>query len=301
MREEAVLFGKEKTLVGTITIPERAANGIPAVILLNAGLVHRVGPNRVYVKVARRLAQSGIVVFRFDRSGLGDSAVRSDHLPADESAILETKEAMDYLSTSRGIERFVLMGICSGAEISAQTACSDDRVAGAILVNTLYHQFSAAIRDKVQVQYYNRFASQRLDKWLKVLTGKADYRKIWTALKTQIGNRFGADSGLPAASSKFELSLQDMLRTLQERRVPLLLISNETPFDFVYLEMLAPGSYRQMLQTGQLQAEIIEHAGHTFPLLTTQEELSQRVQNWVSGLQPVAPEMDVIANTQSMI
>ena len=58
MTEEAVLFGTTQSLVGILSQPprEEAPRGLPAVILLNAGIVHRVGPNRLYVRMARELA-----------------------------------------------------------------------------------------------------------------------------------------------------------------------------------------------------------------------------------------------------
>jgi hypothetical protein len=90
--EEAILFGTQSSLVGVITDPPVARQGrrLPAFLLLNAGLVHRVGPNRLHVKIARMLAAMGYVVCRFDFSGVGDSSVRRDSLPFAQSAISET-------------------------------------------------------------------------------------------------------------------------------------------------------------------------------------------------------------------
>jgi len=120
LREEAVLFGIETPLVGVLTFPAESAepNGSPGAILLNAGIISRVGPNRVYVKLARNLAALGLPVLRFDLSGIGDSPARRDHLPFYRSAVSETKEAMDYVTLVTGVEQFVLMGICSGANLS---------------------------------------------------------------------------------------------------------------------------------------------------------------------------------------
>ena len=41
MREEAILFGRTECLVGIVTDPSQGVNR-HAIILLNAGLVHRV-------------------------------------------------------------------------------------------------------------------------------------------------------------------------------------------------------------------------------------------------------------------
>ncbi|MFQ6030820.1 MAG: alpha/beta fold hydrolase, partial [Dehalococcoidia bacterium] len=139
MREEAVVFGPTRSLVGVVTDPAQASSMPPqtGVILLNSGLVHRVGPNRLYVKVARSLSRLGAVSLRFDLSGVGDSRVRQDNLPFPESSIEDTQEAMNLLSQTRGVERFVLLGICSGAINSFDVACRDSRVVGAVMINPL--------------------------------------------------------------------------------------------------------------------------------------------------------------------
>src|SRR5438045_1954876 len=96
MREEAVLFGEFRSLVGIVTEPTTQHPHLArqAVILLNPGIVHRVGPGRIYVKIARALAKMGFVILRFDLSGIGDSAVRHDNLRFEKSAGRETHEAM---------------------------------------------------------------------------------------------------------------------------------------------------------------------------------------------------------------
>lgn len=72
-REEAHRFGRASHLVGVVGLPDtrRAAIGV---IVLNAGLVHRVGPFRLHVELTRRINATGYATLRFDLSTLGDSA-----------------------------------------------------------------------------------------------------------------------------------------------------------------------------------------------------------------------------------
>ena len=137
MTEEVATFGCSQSLVGILTNPplttlRKTSTGI---IILNAGLVHRVGPNRLSVKIARVLGSLGFTTLRFDNSGIGDSSVRKDNLPYHKSVILETQEAMDFVQSSRGIQHFILLGICSGATNSFEVARRDPRVRGVILIN----------------------------------------------------------------------------------------------------------------------------------------------------------------------
>lgn len=101
MKEKALLFGKTRSLVGVLTDPEHAESAAkrPGVIILNSGLLPKIGPNRLHVKIARRLAAAGFVAMRFDFSGIGDSLPRKDGMSFARSAIVETQEAMDLLAT----------------------------------------------------------------------------------------------------------------------------------------------------------------------------------------------------------
>src|SRR5260370_8253022 len=111
MREEVAFFGEVKSLIGIVTDPpSRNGNHYkPAIILLNPGIVHRVAPGRIYVRIARALAAMGFVVLRFDFSGIGDSPMRYDNLPFDKSTVRETQDAIHFLRTTRRPEPFIFI------------------------------------------------------------------------------------------------------------------------------------------------------------------------------------------------
>src|SRR5688500_16341172 len=129
MREQAVRVGKTKSLVGIVTEASNGGReGGPAVIMLNSGILHHIGACRLHEKLARALAPVGYTVMRFDHSGIGDSDARRETLPFEKSAVLDVQEAMDYLTATRGAREFVLMGLCSGADMSFKVAGADSRV-----------------------------------------------------------------------------------------------------------------------------------------------------------------------------
>lgn len=131
MRERAISFGPAN-LVGVLTQPdpEVAKPDAPAMVILNSGILHRPGASRLYVQIARSLAQDGITCLRFDFSGIGDSEVRRDAIPVEERFTQETREAMDYLQEAVGTDRFLVGGLCSGADGAFWTALVDERVTG---------------------------------------------------------------------------------------------------------------------------------------------------------------------------
>jgi len=134
-RDEAVAFGSEGQLVGIVSHPAHPVPGRPAVLLLNAGVLHRVGPHRLHVVLARHLAARGNPGLRLDLGGIGDSVVSSDAATFRESAVADTRAAMSGMTAATGVERFVLFGVCAGADNSIATALVDDRVAGIVLVD----------------------------------------------------------------------------------------------------------------------------------------------------------------------
>ena len=138
VRDEALRFGPEGQLVAILSHPETVRAGPrpgPAFVILNAGVLHRVGPHRLHVVLARRLARAGVASLRLDLGGIGDSITTSDAASFRESAVADTREAMTGLTAAIGAERFVLFGLCAGADNSIATALVDDRVAGIVLVD----------------------------------------------------------------------------------------------------------------------------------------------------------------------
>jgi len=271
MREEALLFGKTKSLVGIITDPppQQESKPLPGILLLNAGIIHHVGPNRIHVKIARAMAPMGFVVLRFDFSGIGDSKVRDDNLPFEESAVRETQEAMDYLSATRGIRRFQLIGISSGAIVSYKTAGRDPRVIGATLINPA--SYGEELRSYAKARRYWKNALLDPQRWRKALTGKAHYRIVGPRLRSMFASRRKARSVAIGIATDF--------RSLIERRVDLRLIYSQGDLGLDCLDVILGKELRLLSTRGKLKLEVIPQADHTCTLLESQQRLVEVVQN----------------------
>lgn len=183
MKEKVILFGKNNNLVGILT-ENGKATGNPNIIFLNAGLIHRVGPNRIYVHLAREVAKYGYTSFRFDFSGIGDSdPLAGEDDPFEIQAVAEVKKAMDYLEMISNIKKFIIFGICSGADIALKAAVNDKRVVGLILINGFFlsnaefDEYYALFDSDAKKRYYrkNMFSYKS---WLRILLGKSDYKSI---------------------------------------------------------------------------------------------------------------------------
>jgi len=288
MKEEVLLVGKSHALVGIITNAsnERKNYNLPAILLLNAGLLHRVGPNRMSVKIARDLAALGFTVLRFDFSGIGDSLVSSSNLSFKKRWMNEAQEAIDHLHATRGVERFVLIGLCAGALASFKSACFDSRVVGAVLINGQGHlhdddndELNTLIVRRTQARYKLRIGlSGSLKKkiWLKVLTGKVNY---WAIAKNQFKSLLVRKEDI-----RVELDgIQQELDRLNERGVQLLHICSEGDSGLDYLHLVLGDSMEKWIKCGRLNVQIIPGANHTLTLLENQQHLLNILHQWAEN------------------
>lgn len=278
MSEQAVLFGKDRSLVGIVTDPAALArpNDCPQVILLNSGIVHRVGPNRMYVKIARRLASLGFVAMRFDFSGIGDSAPRRDNLPFVNSAVSEVQEAMDFLTHTRVARKFILIGGCSGARIAFQAAGQDSRIVGAFLINHITFlpdakaQSNSESAIRASASYYWRFAFVSPESWIRFFTGKADYGRIARALRLQFKRRFTREELAPET-----VEFRAKLRELARRRVRMRFVWSAGDSGVTELSGI-----QDLASTG-IDWQLIPKTDHTFSSLHDQMHLLNALDDWV--------------------
>lgn len=167
VREQALLLGAWRSLVGVLSTnasPSDAPDR-PAVVIVNSGIIHRVGANRMHVLLARTLADKWHTVLRFDLSGIGDSEPRRDALAPHDAAMADIEEVLDYLEQTKGIRRVVLVGLCSGANQALFYAANDPRVVGLVLLDLYIPRTSG-----YTLRHYGR-RFLRLKSWRNILLG----------------------------------------------------------------------------------------------------------------------------------
>lgn len=141
--EKPLLFGRSRSLVGMLCSPaDRGLSATrPTVVFLNSGIIHRVGPNRLYVEMARQLAHMGFASLRFDLGGIGDSSIDS----TEEGSVLDLvrRDINDAIGEATKLSengRIILIGLCSGADNALQTAVQDTRVDAVVLLDPNFYQ-----------------------------------------------------------------------------------------------------------------------------------------------------------------
>lgn len=272
MRERVHQFGTNRDLCGVTSEPAARldTSDLPALIFLNSGIMHHVGPNRLQVHLARILADDGYVAFRFDLSGIGDSESRKDFDAIEERSVREIREAMDYLQSSFGIDRFVLVGLCTGADNGHRAAVSDERVCGAILIDgyvyiTLKHLM-------------HRFRSKifRVSTWINIL------RRLFSSSKSKLEttNEFEGINYYWVPPAKHLVEQQ--FKMLVSRQVHLLQIFSGSYPPYNYREQFHD-AFRTVDFESFLEVEYFENADHTFSLSRDRDMLTNLVIKWISN------------------
>jgi len=294
-RETALLLGRNRNLVSVLTQPSSLVAELPAVVLLNAGSIHRVGPNRVYVAAARRLARAGRLVCRFDFTGLGDSIAGAEEVTSaggfEERAANEAGEVMDELGRRFGVERFVLVGMCSGADIAFRRACRDPRVVGLVLVNghlvpdtVLRAAFPRAKLRSVLRRYRRNLAS--VASWRRLLTGQSIG---WSLLGDRLTRWRSRKSGSSAVRiERQKITAMDAAACtagfyeLAARSVRLSLVYSDGSLAFDLFRTTLRDALRPLVRQGRIELQLVRRTDHVFSSLDSQQRLLGLISsNWV--------------------
>lgn len=267
--ETAHVFGQG--LVGILTRPRDVGSGRPAVILLNAGLVHRAGPFRVYAQLARALASCGFAVFRFDQSGLGDSANGTGAVTGPERKHAEAGAAMRLVTEQTGIDRFVLSGICSGADDAFRLADGDPRVAGIVLMDGVAYRTTA-----YKVQHY---LPRLLDPG-KVLRGMG-------RLLTRGNGERALDEGDFRDFPSQEEAVARLQRLVQ-RDARVLLIYTGGAARYLNHEGQARDCFGAVMDAPQVGLEYWPDCDHTFYVRKDRLRLNTRFSSWLRAQFPAS-------------
>jgi len=134
IKEKPVIMATEKPvsfknragqeLYGIVHIP--CAHGMEkrvGIIFLDPGLGYRIAHYRLYVKLARKLAQKGFYALRFDPAGLGESEGSVEesmlfdifNLINKGLFINDTVDAANFFIHECELEEIILIGLCGGA------------------------------------------------------------------------------------------------------------------------------------------------------------------------------------------
>lgn len=153
LNERALAFGESGALFGILGSPDVPDPQRPAVLIPNTGVMHRVGPSRLHVELARALAAAGVVSLRIDHAGLGDS----EPVPGrSETSARELSAAMDALDARNISSGYIVIGIHSGAHDAHEVAKVDPRLIGSVFLDGYIHSTPRAWLNRTVARFTDR-------------------------------------------------------------------------------------------------------------------------------------------------
>ena len=270
-----VTHGNDR-LSGVLTTPADGVQaGAPlAAVLLNAGAIRRIGPNRMWVEAARRWAARGVSTLRLDLLGLGDS-------DGDESGYVNNSEfyrpvlaeqvssALDALQESGVAGPFFVGGLCSGAYWAYHAALADARVQALALINLWAFAWSEDVhaarnRDRARTMMKRR----ALTDIARVLGGRGKIGRV-------DGLRAALSALRPSGGDDRENDVRVAAEELRTRALEtLFLFSLEEP---LLAELVQFGEIEQLSSLANVTIEQIPVNDHTFRPLWAQDFVHARL------------------------
>lgn len=274
MIERVITFGAENNLVGILTEPETTGQNkrLPCVLILNSGILHHVGPFRLHVLAARHMAARGISVFRFDIGGIGDSLTSRNAEYDAACVIADIRMAMDAISQKKGINEFVLMGLCTGAANAHKVSVVDERVSGGVFLDGyVYPTVRFYIRRYMPVI----MDLSRATKWV----GRMMRRVAGARREGENEPEMTEDYGWWVLPPKNEV--EKNLSTLVDRKVDLLYIFSGEQREYYNYEQQFIHAFSGVDFKGRLKVIFNNEADHTYSYGLDRDRLICQVTDWL--------------------
>lgn len=201
MRRLLTFACQSEVLAATLDL----AAGTDGLLLVTGGSQTRIGSHRMYERLSKSLAANGFSCFRFDRRGVGDSSGEDpDYLG---SAADIASAAAAFRAEAPQISRLFGFGLCDGAAALALFG-AEAGLDGIVMVNPWLVEAVADAPPPAAISDHYRRRLLSVEGWKKLLTGRADYRKILKGVGKLLSRR--ADSSLAA----------DVATALKRTRLP---------------------------------------------------------------------------------
>ncbi len=267
-------------------------------VMVVGGPQYRVGSHRQFVLLARRLAEAGFAVLRFDYRGMGDSEGAPRDFEAVQDDIAAATQALH--DTCSNVKQIVLFGLCDGASAALmyvgpaalrQTAdFLASKIVGLCLLNPWVRSQASLARTHLKHHYSQRL--MQADFWRKLAGGGFDWRKSAQELLGNLRLRASAGSssgngGENHHGSPVQMPFQRQMATAFKSfqgQVLLILSGN----DYTAKEFLdcaaSDAQWRGALQRSGLQRLDLPLADHTFSSQLWRAEVEQSIVLWMNQL-----------------
>ena len=282
--EEPVFLEETQTVFGMVSRPDGGAAPRRAIVLVNSGALHHTGPNRLWVRLARRWAARGALVLRVDLAGIGDSApwpggAENVVYPAEHDRSLVA--VMHYLRAA-GLATVHGAGVCSGAYHLVKAAGAGHPFTSVVAINPLVFYW----KDGMSLDYPRHLVAEtaaqhkrsmlQWDKWRKLLTGGVDLIAL-----ANVWGRHAARSATAWSRNLARMTGRPLVEdvgadigAIVRRGVALHFVFSEGEPGEGLLRSGGGWALERMTRTGAVRIDHLQGPDHTFTPMWTQDVLA---------------------------
>lgn len=265
MLENALLFnsrGKQLVAIEHLPTKEKEVEITQqGVVIVVGGPQTRVGSHRLFVQLARALAETGISVFRFDYTGAGDSegiVTEFTEIQADIDAAITC-----FTRRNPQLTNISLWGLCDAASAIllylSQSPKHQPLISQLILVNPWVRQAHTQAETYLKSYYIKRLLSRPF--WLKLLSGKVSSSAALSDIKA-----FNQQS--KKQNTKNTVSFVEQMRFGLSNfagKSTVILSDNDLTADEFNLLIKKDRNWRTLFsKNNDIQLSVVKQADHTF-------------------------------------
>lgn len=275
-------------LFGIITVPETHDRRIGVVMLSGGSSAETPGRNRIWVRLARRLAADGFTSIRFDYHGMGESTGRIGRVRLDEP-FTEDATAAAALLREQGVEHIVLLGTCFGSRVAFAAGEAIDDLIGIATFPLPTRDMAMGERlTSLPLSWYvrravsGRVARGMLDTERRAAYVRAGTRKL-RAIRRRASRRNGPSTGRTLAFSWLSPSLRRQAEQLVARHVAVLLMYGD---DDDFFHDFTRGNLEDAVTEagGRLEVDVVEGKLHGLATRAMQDHVVERVHAWLRDI-----------------
>lgn len=287
-QEQAVRFRcQHDWLYGILHLPQQPVSR--GVLIVVGGPQYRAGSHRQFVLLARRLAERGIAVMRFDCRGMGDSdgEIRTfEHIGED----LRSATGF-FFNECPFLDNIVIWGLCDAASAALFYAHQDQRISGLVLLNPWVRTEQGIAKTYLKHYYVKRLFEPAF--WKKLLGGKfnllASIQSLYEFCRDSVQNREKTVSAEGGAGSSCDLTaplperMLDGLKRFQGKTLIVTSGNDLTAREFLDLTS-SSAEWQETMKMKQVEFLHIENANHTFSTQEWRDQVAEltgsRVLSW---------------------
>ncbi|MFK7966133.1 MAG: hypothetical protein AB8C46_19400 [Burkholderiaceae bacterium] len=271
--ESTYVFGEHKHLLGTLTWPDEQTQGGTSIgcVLMCAGVIHRIGPHRMNVKLARALASMGIASVRVDLAAVGDSRPPATDNAYDQQAVTDLRASIDLLHEKASVKTAIMAGLCSGAVYSLMTALTDPRVTGLYMIDGYAYPTQRSKRERY-LQRVREISPGVLTRSLKARLARQ---------KPPVSEA-APDYGLSHPPIE---ETAGRLNQLLDRGVCISQLYSGSILQHYNYEGQFEEAFAKYPGLERIQTEFAPHINHTMTAVAAQREMMEKVMAWAQACQ----------------